>query len=93
MKNIDKIISESVKKTLIEMDIVPLDKNGDVNLTKNQTINAWRMIFNLMDNVKLAMKYEWEGKRGKISKNDVNRICNYINIQLNDILKYTIKQK
>ena len=46
MKNLDKKIRESVKRTLLEMDLVPTERNGEVNLVRNQSISAWRMIYN-----------------------------------------------
>lgn len=46
MKKLNKIIRESVKRSLLEMDLVPTDRNGKVNLVRNQSINAWRMIYN-----------------------------------------------
>ena len=42
--NLHKIINESVRKVLLEMDLMPTDQQGNVNLVNRQSINAWRMI-------------------------------------------------
>ena len=60
--NLNKIISECVRKTLLEMDLVPTDSQGDVNLVNRQSVNAWRMIYRLMDNVKTSMDSTYQGK-------------------------------
>ena len=104
MKNIDKVIKECIKKTLLEMDIVPLDKQGEVNLVRNQAFNAWRMIYSLMDNVKVAMDATLEGKKkydhdGKyiasnpITNQDVDRIIDYIYDSIQGVIKNTIGGK
>lgn len=72
------------------MDIVPTDRNGDVNLVKKQSVNAWRMIYNLTDNVKLSMDYTYQGKYGKITNNDIDNIVDYIYNSLQDITRNTI---
>ena len=54
-RNINTIIEESVKKVLSEMDLVPTDAQGEANLTRSQAVNAWKMIYRLMDNVKTSM--------------------------------------
>ena len=54
-RNINKIIEESVKKVLSEMDLVPTNPQGEANLVRRQSVNAWRMIYRLMDNVKVKM--------------------------------------
>ena len=41
-KKIDEIINESVKKTLLEMDLVPVDQQGNANLVRRQSVNAWK---------------------------------------------------
>ena len=92
-RNIDGIIRESIRKTLVEMDIVPTDDKGETNLILNQAINAWRMIYRLMDNVKTVMDADWDGKQGNISKADVNNIINYIQDSLQGITRNTINIK
>ena len=62
-KNINKIIQESVRKALLEMDLVPTDRQENANFVQNQAVNAWRMIYNLMDNVKTSMDATIEGKK------------------------------
>jgi len=34
-RNINKIIQENVRKTLLEMDLVPTDEKGNANLVQN----------------------------------------------------------
>lgn len=41
-KNLNRIISESIRNSLNEMDIVPLNKKGEPNMVQNQSLNAWR---------------------------------------------------
>lgn len=45
------------------------------------------MIYNLMDNVKCAMDATWQDKNGKISKDDVAKIVDYIFTTINGIFK------
>ena len=103
-KNINKIIQESVRKTLLEMDLVPTDKQGNANIVQNQAANAWRMIYSLMDNVKTSMNATIEGKKkydhyGKltssnpITNQDVDSIIDYIYNALQNITRNTIGDK
>lgn len=39
-KKIDDIIKESVRKTFLEMDLTPLNRQGEANLAQNQSVNA-----------------------------------------------------
>ena len=100
-KNINKIIQESVRKTLLEMDLVPTDRQENANLVQNQAVNAWRMIYNLMDNVKTSMDATIEGKKkydhyGKytssnsVTNQDVDNIIDYIYNALQNIIRNTI---
>lgn len=90
MKNLNEIISESIRKTLLEMDIVPTDEEGNANLVQKQAVNAWRMIYRLMDNVKIFMDSTYQGKGGGISNQDVDGIIDYIYNSLQNITKNTI---
>lgn len=90
-KKLDKIIRESIKNVLLEMDIVPTDKQGNANLVKKQAINAWRMIYLLMDNIKEVMNSDWKEKNGQITNYDVDRIIDYIYNSLNNVTRNTIK--
>ena len=74
----DRIIRESVRKDLMETDIVP--DNGI------SSTNQWKMIYCLMDNVKTKMDADWQGCRGNISNQDVDNIVEYINMSLDNIL-------
>lgn len=91
--NSNKIISECVGKTSLEMDLVPTDSQGDVNLVNGQSVNAWRMIYRLMDNVKTSMDSTYQGKNGSISNQDVDGIIDYIYMSLKNITKSTIGSK
>ena len=84
---IHRIINESIRKTLLEMDLVPTDSEGEVNLSKNNARNYWKMIYRLMDNVKTVMDNTYQDKRGAISMRDVNKIIEYINMGIQNILK------
>lgn len=90
MKNFNKIISENIRKTLLEMDLVPTDKQGNSNIVQKQSLNAWRMIYRLMDNVKTSMDSTYQGKRGGISNQDVDGIIDYIYNSLQNITRNTI---
>lgn len=87
---INKIIQESVRNVLSEMDLVPTDKQGDANLIRKQSINAWRMIYRLMDNVKTKMDADWQGCGGNISNQDVDQVIDYIYSSLKNITRNTI---
>lgn len=91
--NLKKLIRENVKKVLLEMDIVPTDYQGNTNLVTRQSINAWRMLYRLMDNVKVSMNATWNDKNGQIINKDVDDIIDYINISLQNITKNTIGGK
>lgn len=88
--NLTKIIKESANRTLLEMDIVPIDSNGNANLVQRQSINAWRMIYRLMDNVKMSMDASNQDKNGQITNKDVDNIIDYIYNSLQNITKNTI---
>ena len=88
-----KIISECVGKTMLEMDLVHTDSQGDVNLVNRKSVNAWRMIYRLMDNVKTSMNSTYQGKNCSISNQDVDGIIDYIYMSLKNITKSTIGSK
>ena len=92
-KNLDSIIQESVKRTLLEMDLVPVNQQGEANLVKKQSVNAWRMIYRLMDNVKSIMNNDYKAKNGNISNKDVDYIIDYIYDALKNITRNTIGGK
>ena len=85
--NLQKIIKESVRKTLLEMELVPTDNQGNANFVNRQSVNVWRMIYSLMDNVKTSMDLTYQGKNGKISNQDVDTIIEYIYMSLKNITK------
>ena len=86
-RKFQKIINESIKRTLLEMDLVPTDNQGETNLTRNKALNYWRMIYHLMDNIKNVMDNTYQGKRSAISMKDVNNIIEYINMSIKNIVK------
>lgn len=86
---INKTIKENIRKVLKEIDIIPTDKDGDGNFSKNKALNKWKMIYRLMDNTKVAMdsiidskrKYNERGRiisSQPITQKDVDYIINYI---------------
>lgn len=100
-KNINKIIQESVRNVLLEMDLVPTDGQGNANLVQKQAVNAWRMIYRLMDNVKTSMDATMQGKKkydhygrnissNSITNQDVDNIIDYIYNSLQNITRNTI---
>lgn len=93
MDKLRKIIKESVRKTLLEMDLVPTDRNGEPNLVRRQSVNAWKMLYSLMDNVKIKMKSDYEACGGKVSNQTVNDTIEYINMSINNIMRNTIGGK
>ena len=42
---INKIIKENIRKVLKQIDIIPTDKDGDGNFSKNEALNKWKMIY------------------------------------------------
>ena len=86
---IKKIIKENIRKVLKQIDIIPTDKDGDGNFSKNEALNKWKMIYRLMDNTKVTMdsiidskgKYNERGRiifSQPITQKDVDYIINYI---------------
>lgn len=57
MDKTDKIIKESIRKMLVETDIVP-----DNGIVKNNYMNQWRMIYNLLANIKASMDATYNGE-------------------------------
>lgn len=49
-QNIMEDISYILKETLQE-DISPIDDSGNTHLSSRKSINLWKMIYRLMDNV------------------------------------------
>ena len=86
-RRLKQIINEAVRNSLLEMDIVPTDHQGNANLVKNQPLNYWRMIYRLMDNVKTAMDATAQDKQSAISMKDVQDIIQYINNSIYNIMK------
>ncbi len=89
-RNFNKIIEESVKKILSEMDLVPTNPQGEANLVRRQSVNAWRMIYRLMDNVKVKMDNDYQARGGNVTKQDVDGVIDYIYNALRNITKNTI---
>ena len=55
-------------------------------------INAWRMLYIFMDNVKTIMDDVLDEKNGDILKQDVYDIVDYINQGISNIKKNTIEK-
>jgi len=92
-KEFEDIIKESVRSVLYEMDIVPTNKHGETNLVKKQSINAWIMIYRLMDNIKVVMDNQYKSKNGNITNKDVDGIIDYLYNSLQNVTKNTIGEK
>ena len=80
----DRIIRESVRKDLMETDIV--HDNGI------SSTNQWKMIYRLMDNVKTKMDTDWQGCGGNISNQDVDQVIDYIYSSLKNITRNALME-
>lgn len=80
MDKIDRIIKESIKKILVETDIVP-----DNGIVRNNFLNQWRMIYNLLANIKTSMDATYQDNGGRITKQHVDNIIEYINMSIENI--------
>lgn len=69
MNKIDMIVNESIKKVLNEADIFP--NNG---MVRNRFVNQWRMIYNLLANIKGSMDATNRDNGGRITKHHVDNI-------------------
>ena len=49
-----------------------------IDKTGFNSVDAWKMIYHLMDNTKVAMDNDYKTKNGNISNEDVDNIINYI---------------
>ena len=61
----------------------------DRNLTRSQTINAWKMIYRLMDNVKVKMDDDYQARSGNVTNSDVDGVIDYIHNALQNIIRNT----
>lgn len=75
------------------MELVHTDNQENVNLVSRQSVNEWRMIYSLMDNVKTSMDLTYQEKNGKITNQDVDGIIDYIYMSLKNITRNTIGGK
>jgi hypothetical protein len=78
---------------VLEMELVHTDNQENVNLVSRQSVNEWRMIYSLMDNVKTSMDLTYQEKNGKITNQDVDGIIDYIYMSLKNITRNTIGGK
>jgi hypothetical protein len=78
---------------VLEMELVHTDNQENVNLVSRQSVNEWRMIYSLMDNVKTSMDLMYQEKNGKITNQDVDGIIDYIYMSLKNITRNTIGGK
>ena len=62
----------------------------DRNLTRSQTINAWKMIYRLMDNVKVKMDDDYQARGGNVTNSDVDDVIDYIHKALQNIIRNTV---
>lgn len=89
-RKFDAIIEEKVKKVLSEMDIVTTNHQGEANLVHRQSVNAWKMIYRLMDNVKVKMDDDYQARGGNVTNSDVYDVIDYIHNALQNITRNTI---
>ena len=61
----------------------------DRNITRSQTINAWKMIYRLMDNVKVKMDDDYQARSGNVTNSDVDGVIDYIHNALQNIIRNT----
>ena len=61
----------------------------DRNLTRSQTINAWKMIYRLMDNVKVKMDDDYQARGGNVTNFDVDDVIDYIHNAISGIIRNT----
>lgn len=81
MDELDKIIRESIKKVIAEQDLVP-----DNGIVRNKFINQWKMLRNLWPNVMQSMDYTFKDNKGRITKQHIDNIVEYVNMSINNIL-------
>jgi hypothetical protein len=62
-------------------DIVP-----DNGIVRNNFLNQWRMIYNLLANIKTSMDATYQDNGGRITKQHIDSIVEYINMSLDNIL-------
>lgn len=89
-RNLNKIIRESVRKTLIKESMLPTDNEGNMVSQKKNTYNHWKILNEFVKNVENRMNITWRDKRGNISNQDVDDVLEYIDMSLDslyDILK------
>lgn len=75
------------------MDLVPTDQQEKTNLVSRQSVNVWKMIYRLMDNVKTSMDLTYQGKNEKVTNQDVDDVIDYIHTSLKNITRNTIGDK
>ena len=80
-----KIIKETMTSVLVEVDspdLVPQD-----GILRNSFMNQWRMLYNLLPNIKKSMDATYNDNNGRITKKNVNDIVEYIKMSIDNILK------
>ena len=80
-----KIIKETIISVLAEADspdLVPQD-----GILRNPFMNQWRMLYNLLPNIKKSMDATYNDNNGRITKKNVNDIVEYIKMSIDNILK------
>ena len=83
--NIQKKQKETITSVLAEADspgLVPQD-----GVLRNPFMNQWRMLYNLLPNIKKAMDTTYKDNNGRITKKNVNDIVEYIKMSIDNILR------
>ena len=89
-RKLDKVIRETVRKTLINESMFPTDNEGNIISQKKNVYNHWKILTEFVKNLENRMNITWRDKRGNISKQDVDDMLDYLDISiesLHDIFK------
>lgn len=81
-------VAKIVKRHLNENDLCPEDKDGNVSLSMRESINHWKMLYRLMDNVKTMMDSHLRNKGdiSKIGAKDVDEVLQYIKDSVQNVM-------
>lgn len=56
-------------------------------MERNSFMNQWRMLYNLLPNIKKSMDATYNDNNGRITKKNVNDIVEYIKTSIDNILR------
>lgn len=84
-RNLDKIITQSVRKSLIKEGLYPTDNDGNIISKKKNPYNYWNILTEFVNNLNYRMNITWKAKKGNISNQDVNDILEYLDISMDNL--------